>query len=117
MNLEHSPSIQTASKITAQLLKKKAEESEFPGPGPANYTPGNYDNYIKRTSIVKARVKQPSIARLNITLKLYDPKWAKGLVGKETPQAVSPSSYRPTFSKRSSPARFQNEKTNRLIKI
>jgi hypothetical protein len=79
MILEHSPGIRRASKLTAQLEKKKAEELE--GPGPANYCPDNYIEYIKRTSIVKAKVKRPSIDRLNITLKLYDPKWQKGLIG------------------------------------
>ncbi len=79
MILEHSPGIKRATKLTIQLEKKKAEE--VAGPGPANYSPDKYNEYIKRTNLVKASVKRPSIDRLNITLKLYDPKWQKGLLG------------------------------------
>jgi hypothetical protein len=77
--LEHSPSIHKPTERSLHLEKKKAEE-DF-GPGPANYSPDNYSKYIKRMSLVPAKVKRPTIARLNITLKLYDPHWEGGLVG------------------------------------
>jgi len=78
-NLEHSPSIHKASKLTVQFAKKKAEE--HPGPGPANYNPDNYNQYIKSKQIVPVKPKRPSIDRLDLTLKLYDPNWQKSLIG------------------------------------
>jgi hypothetical protein len=113
MILEHSPGISKPSKLTTQLEKKKAEE--LPGPGPANYCPDKYNEYIKRTSIAKTSPRRPSIDRLNITLKLYDPKWQKGLIGTQSSEVVSPSSYKPFIHRKSSPAKFQNEKTDRLL--
>ncbi len=52
MILEHSPGIKKATKLTIQLEKKKAEE--VAGPGPANYSPDKYNEYIKKTNLVKA---------------------------------------------------------------
>ena len=115
-NLEHSPSISKATKLTVQLAKKKAKE--HPGPGPANYNPDNYDQYIKSKQIVPAKPKKPSIDRLSLTLKLYDPNWQKGMIGTQSSEEVSPSSYKPKLFRKPSPVKFTTQKTNRgVIKV
>jgi hypothetical protein len=68
-------------------------------------------------SLRQIQVKKPSIERLNVTLKLYDPNWQGRMLGTQSPERVAPNTYRPTFYKRPSPGKFGTEKTKRLNRV
>ena len=61
-----------------------------------------------------AKRKLPSIERLNVTLRLYDPNWDARKLGTFTSELVGPNTYRPVLGRKPSPGKFGNQKTDRL---
>lgn len=102
--MEHSPSISklVVPEYRLKVIKERTKEVR---PGPADYNPESLDQSFKMK-----KIKPVKNLNMKLTLRLYDPSWDEGRLGKMRATIVrntpGPLSYEPRLHKGDKPGTF-----------